>query len=97
MDYKTIESIDNNTTCKMEKNRKKMPETVDDNQNKKKPTGRPRKEICAKGTDILTCKICGKQYKRYNSSSHKKTKYHQAYEKLLEDYRISVLATIPEM
>lgn len=36
-------------------------------------------------SEVMTCKLCGGQYKRSNSSSHKKTNKHLLYKKIDED------------
>lgn len=44
--------------------------------------GRPKKELHTKWSDRITCKICGKEYMRSNSSSHKKTNHHKLHEQM---------------
>jgi hypothetical protein len=50
----------------------------------KKSSGRPRKPENEKAhhRDRLICNICGEKYYRSYGPRHKKTKLHQAYEKM---------------
>jgi hypothetical protein len=54
-----------------------------------KEIGRPKKndEDKVKGNERIQCDICDKSYTRYNSSKHKKTKYHEIYKKALEIFK----------
>lgn len=55
--------------------------------------GRSKKPIeeKAKGNDKIKCQTCGKEYFRYNSAAHKKTKYHQIHEKVEQKMREYIL------
>ncbi len=46
--------------------------------------GRPKKNDDEKSdpTDKITCEICAKVFVRSNRTNHKKTSYHQLYEKI---------------
>lgn len=44
-----------------------------------------------KGKDIINCKICGKNYTRYNKSKHIKTKHHIFCEKINDKWRNTII------
>lgn len=54
-------------------------------ENNEKKVGRPKKneEEKAKKNERIICDICNKSYIRYNSYNHKKTKYHQNFNKII--------------
>lgn len=56
---------------------------------KPKKTGRPRKneDEKTKWNDRIECTICGKTYIRSGATKHRRTEFHQAFEKMDEKLR----------